>query len=59
VCLVYIVRDDNTNIGIDINGDNITFTSIDINLNASPISPIEIMKFLERHDFFQLQVFHI
>jgi hypothetical protein len=54
-----MVRDDNTNIGIDINGDNITFTSIDINLNASPISPIEIMKFLEWHDFFQLQVFHI
>jgi hypothetical protein len=46
------VPTNNTNIEMDINSNNIRATSIDINLNASPIRPVEIPKFLKRHDSF-------
>jgi hypothetical protein len=32
------------NIGMDINGDNIRATNIDINLNTSPIMSVEVFK---------------
>jgi hypothetical protein len=53
------VPTNNTNIEMDINSNNIRATSSDINLNTSPIRPVEILKFLKRHNSFQMQILHM